>query len=317
MTLDNGGSWIVINFFKPVLTCNSALFDSSFFAYTLLSRCIKVEMDCLGNDLINVIASYFNSQALCRWVRLSKKTNTVGGNMDSIWQYLCHKRWREHPRIRNIVGAATWKMTYEIMSSRRKIPRGGFTDRHKFVGAFGRRAGCEAWVLIAHSPNTRLRSMELTRPTQVIELRVCFQNISHSIVHLNLCSDTFEMEVRHPDKKLVVFDSQCIARNGSKIYSSQHSEQQVSLQQLEFAVISMKISCPDEVIHETDFLSMAESLTINWGNLFSDVPESFRRDQSLSCRFIDEDTIWRHYIELPSSVILLREDCEASSLFVS
>eukprot|EP01038_Epipyxis_sp_PR26KG_P006009 gene6009-8278_t len=69
---------------------------------------------------------------------------------------------------------------------------------------------------------------------------------------------------------------------------------------LDYAIIALTIVCPQEVIYETDFLSMMESITIC-------AKSSDGQDVKVSGNFYDENYISEHYLELPGGVVLLRD----------
>ena len=64
---------------------------------------------------------------------------------------------------------------------------------------------------------------------------------------------------------------------------------------------------------ETDFLARADSFGIKMNSCKPCAPHNPIKEVVLKAKFVDEDTVWESYLELPGRVILLRLDCGGDS----
>jgi hypothetical protein len=106
-------------------------------------------------------------------------------------------------------------------------------------------------------------------------------------------------------------DVRISAFNGERVDSNKKMSSIIPMRLYDFIILTFKVEVEVDIEYEVDFLSMTlyldlqfyeQSLTAN-GNLF-------RKYYRLRCDFFDENEIWKHYVEIPGGIILLRRDCE-------
>lgn len=238
--------------------------------------------------------------------------------LDEFWKVLVTRRWNENfvDKVLRVIGAQSWSMAYEVMSLRHRMPRGSYTERHHAQFGHSRQDNCDVWILLGHRPNTKTQRLRgSVSDERSIELRLCVQNVYNGVQHVDICKIAVYLNTE--DLKSFIrckcLDAKVIALNGVRTSASFINDLDrpriVALKQLEFLVVSIQVVCSSVVEHETDFLSMASHVTIEWNR-----PVSMEEKESVSQRvdFVGEDKVWELYMELPGNVILLRKDCEAT-----
>lgn len=293
-----------------------------------LSQTGLSSLDGLSHDALMIMVEYLNAKDM-----FSLESTCKGFNgffiPEQLWKAQCMRRWRTSERAAKVVGASSWKHSYALLHKHMRLPKGSYSEvqRNTTFGS-GRAGGCDCWVSIGHKSNTRASQTFLGgRRIRSIEFRVCFQNVYNGSVTLNLDGRFVQFDVlddKSQLKEVETFNHRIIAMNGHKVA---RPSPVVCLKQLEYAVIAFDVCCPKDVQHETDMLLMAHKLAVYWdqcqrGNLVDahDIPASLKRHTELSqvnnrvtqldCKFIDEATIWEHYVELPGRSILLRRESD-------
>lgn len=278
----------------------------------------------LGRDVDRIIVSYCGAKSLCNLIAL-KKSDAFDKDediLDPVWKVLIQKRWRVRGNVLRAVGASTWRVAYQIMSFRHKIPRGVYTEKHNTVFGSTYSAGCESWVLIGHRSNTSLRrnTSQNDPNNNFIELRVCVQNVYNGMISIPLSSQGFEVVCRteddHKQQKMAIKNVCTLAVNGQRKEVSTEDDFDIKLGPLESVVISVRVCCPLDMEFETDFLSRADHVAIQFSICKPYFPFTTKRAVTMKARFVDEDTVWESYVELPGGVILLRSDCGQDGLLV-
>lgn len=278
----------------------------------------------LGRDVDCIIVSYCGAKSLCNLIAL-KKSHAYDKDediLDPVWKVLIQKRWRVRGNVLRAVGATTWRVAYQIMSFRHKIPRGIYTEKHNTVFGSTYSAGCESWVLIGHRSNTSLRrtSAQNDLNNNFIELRVCVQNVYNGMISIPLNNHGFEVVCRTEDdqtqQKMFINNVCNLALNGQRKEVSIEDDFDVKLGPLESVVISVRVCCPLDMEFETDFLARADHVCIKFNICKPYFPFTTKRAVTMKARFVDEDTVWESYVELPGGVILLRSDCGQDGLLV-
>ena len=271
----------------------------------------------LGRDVDCIIVSYCGAKSLCNLIAL-KRTPAIEKDediLDPVWKYLIEKRWRVRGNVLRAVGASSWKVAYQIMSFRHKIPRGIYTEKHNTIFGSTSSAGCESWILIGHQSNTSLRrnSVQNDLNSNFIELRVCVQNVYNGMISIPLDNSCFEMICRTEDdqspQKMFVNNVYNLGVNGQRKEVNAETDFDIKLGPLESVVISVQVCCPLDMQFETDFLARADRISIKLNLCKPYYPYAIGRAVTLKARFVDEDTVWESYVELPGGVILLRSDC--------
>ena len=206
---------------------------------------------------------------------------------------LCFLRWNENDdKLLKILGTENWSDAYNIMVWKERIPKGIYTSSHKnIVFGHGKLNGCEGWILIAHTSNTKLRWTNSPNVPPYINIRLCLQNIDHDLLLLQL--NTLNIIAKGANAfngRFLVKNIRIIAKNGQSI-SDGDENSSMMMRQYEFIVLSMEIqivnnllavmaSTPahihipynnhddsDSMEHETDFLAMTKYLVIQ--NLYT------------------------------------------------
>lgn len=275
----------------------------------------------LGYDIDCIIVSFCGAKSLCKLSSL-KKARPIDESddiLEPIWKKLIERRWRVRGNILRAVGASSWKVAYQIMTFRHKIPRGIYTEKHNTIFGSTHSMGCEAWVLIGHRSNTSLRRNGLVNDltSNYIELRVCIQNVCNGLLSIPLDRKQFAMICRTEEdqslQKMCVNHVSILGVNGLRRESSSETDFDLKLSPLESAVVSVQVCCPHDMEFETDFLARADSLSMKLHICTPNFPFLVKKEVVLKAKFVDEDTVWESYVELPGRVILLRNDCGGDS----
>lgn len=202
------------------------------------------------------------------------------------------------------------------MSFRHKIPRGIYTKKHNIVFGSCFSNGVESWISVNHMQNTNLRRSNIDgsdNNNNVIELRVCIQNICNGLISVPLDMNSFEMRCRSEldqtiQQQLTLKSVQNIGINGNRVEVSE-IKSDVKLKPLDSVVLSVQIGCPMDMLFETDFLTRADNFAMKIIKCHPYSPYLEDRSITLNVKFVDEETVWDSYVELPGRVILLRQDC--------
>lgn len=273
----------------------------------------------LGRDVDSIIVSYCGAKSLCKLMSLKRPCEIDGDITEPVWKYLNEKRWRVRGNVLRALGASSWKVAYQIMSFRHKIPRGIFTEKHNTIFGSTSSSGCEAWILIGHRSNTSLRRNGVVDDVtnNFIELRVCLQNVYNGMISLPLSRNNFAMICRTEEdqslQKMCVNNVSVLGVNGVRKDISAESDFDLKLGPLDSAVLSVQVCCPQDMEFETDFLARADSISIKLNMCKPHFPHTLGRELVLKAKFVDEETVWESYVELPGRVILLRSDCGGDS----
>eukprot|EP01036_Dinobryon_divergens_P022164 gene22164-30401_t len=178
------------------------------------------------------------------------------------------------------------KSVYEVLSKRKRIPKGKFTEKHNFIFGRGEAENVLIWMLIGHRDDTQLlRRVIHGQVHHSIELRLCFQNVSNFAVVFDLTTfgSSFAFFKHHAittsstsacnqigDDGEEHGEFHCgrmvhlLSLNGVGVTATSRQlkeENIVSLAPLEFCVVSCDVLCPTSVKNETDFLTMMKSIS--------------------------------------------------------
>jgi hypothetical protein len=209
----------------------------------------------LGRDVDSMIVQYCDARSLCNLTLLRKKKKSEEGEddiLEPVWQNLVYKRFRARGNILRAVGVQSWKLAYQTMSFRHKIPKGIYTEKHNTVFTFpSSSSGCESWVLLCHRANTSLRRNAILSDSvdNFVELRVCIQNICNGMISIPLDNKRFEMWSRKEGdqslQRLFVKSVNNLGVNGLRKDLSIPDDHDVKLCPYESAVISIKVETKD------------------------------------------------------------------------
>ena len=275
----------------------------------------------LGHDVDCIIVSFCGAKSLCKLSSLKKACHLDENDdiLEPIWKTLIERRWRVRGNVLRAIGASSWKVAYQIMTFRHKIPRGIYTEKHNTIFGSTHSMGCEAWILIGHRSNTSLRRNGVVdyQASNYIELRVCIQNVYNGLLSIPLDRKNFAMICRTEEdlslQKMCVNHVSILGVNGLRRETSSESDFDLKLGPLESAVVSVQVCCPHDMEFETDFLARADSFSIKLNICKPKFPFLAKKEVVLKAKFVDEETVWESYVELPGRVILLRNDCGGDS----
>jgi hypothetical protein len=280
----------------------------------------------LSRDVDCIIVSYCGARSLCDLTLLHKKKKSDildEDILEPVWKDLVLKRWRMKGNVLRAVGAFSWKIAYQILAFRHKIPRGIFTEKHNTIFGNSFSAGCESWVLVGHRSNTSLRRNVVTGDDihnyeNMIELRVCVQNVYNGLISIPLNNKNFEICCRSEEDQslqhMIVNSVHNLGVNGLRKEVTASNDLDIKLKPFESAVISVGVCCPRDMEFETDFLGRADFLSMKIHICKPCEPFELKYSIALKMKFVDEDTVWESYCELPGRVILLRQDCGGDSM---
>jgi len=235
-------------------------------ASTLLSSIFDLDV---SDVQWQIIFSYLDAKSLCAAAQ-STKALRILGDQDGFWHSLCLNRWCVTDRMKRVMGCSDWKSVFRLMSKRRKVPNGVYTDRrHRHFGT-GRASGVDAWLFLGDNRNARGRQQPGLNAGLMMELRVCVQNTSNSLFRFSPAALMVRArsETRGVLEELSVVQPRLVALNGHKVVepssSSAFSEgsDELHLAPFFFAVVALSVSCPGDVVFETDLLARLHSLSV-------------------------------------------------------
>jgi len=264
-------------------------------------------MHCMG---------YLLPTDLCQIAQTTKRIDW-DHLLDSNWEILTRLRWKTHERMRKNLSVATWKQAYRLLHSRNQIPEGKFSGKNHFVFADGTLPKiASSWVMLKHGNNASLRTSTFQKSTwNVIEVRLCIQNLCSSEIQFSIQPSSLRMVALHSDElendEMLTSNFRCIAFNGVAVDSNDglrngKTTSSQLMKPLEFAVVAFFCYCPCSVTNEPDFLTMMDRIevVISSKNLNSG---AFDQEDRIVLRMKNDAIIWNMYSTLPSGVVLLKE----------
>jgi hypothetical protein len=284
----------------------------------------KDSLQSIGNAIFRIgdaafvqCMEYLLPSDLCQIVQTTKRIDW-DKLLDSNWEILTRLRWKTHGRTKKSLSVATWKQAYRLLHSRNQIPEGKFSGKNHFVFAQGILSNvASSWVMLSHGNNALLRSSNFQRSTlNVIEVRLCIQNLFSSEIKFDFQSSSVRIVAFHSDElendELLTSSYRRIAFNGvaddSNVGGKSNNltvSSQV-LKPLEFAVFAFTCFCPCSVTNEPDFLTMIERIEVAITTKNKD-SRTFDQEEKIVLRMINDAIIWNMYSTLPNGVVLLRE----------
>ena len=269
----------------------------------------------LSEDEASGVLSFLGAHALCVLSAVNRKWQFQCADfLDQFWKKLVEKRWKLRGNLLRSLGAASWKFAYQILTFRRRMPRGVFTDKKNIPFGRGNLDGCLTWILVAHKADSRLCVVNPT--TNSITMHVCIQNVYLSNVVVALSEQTFGTNLRCDDNSVeklsILRPPQLLAKNGSK-KTDEKGHTAIHLHALQNIVVAVDIGCPPDVVFETDFLSRVVDFSVHLelvpsGNDLC-IKQAEQHALIVDNVFVGEDEVWEHFMELPGGAILLRSEC--------
>lgn len=259
------------------------------------------------------ILQYLLPRDLTEIQRVSKKMNNA--ILDEYWEWIVRRRWNSHALTKKNLSVATWKQAYQLLASRNQIPEGKHSGKLQNIFAQGSHSGlASSWIMINHGNNATLRASVLHRSQwNLVEVRLCLQNLADSIITLPLDSSAVKIFAFHSDElnddELLTSNFRCLAINGHiqpPIDTTKPRPTSLVLNPLDFAVVSFSVYCPTSIENEPDFLTMIDKFSIQ--------VETLHTQHSISLTMISHTIIWNMYSTLPSGVVLLKERPMVSAL---
>ena len=272
----------------------------------------------LSEDETVSVLSFLSANALCALSAVNRKWQFQSAVLiDQCWKKLVEKRWRLRGNLLRSLGAATWKIAYQILTFRRRMPRGFFTEKKNHPFGRGIQDGCLTWILVAHKADSRLRVLNPT--TNCITIHVCIQNVYLSNVVVSLSEETFRTNLRCEDnaveKLSILRPPQLLTKNGIK-NSIEKEHTAIHLHALQNVVVAVDIGCPPDIVFETDFLSRVTNFSVHLDLVLPEhdsdqycVKQVEQHTLTVDNVFVGEEEVWEHFMELPGGAVLLRSDC--------
>jgi len=289
----------------------------------------------LPHDVLDIVLSHLGARSLCTLSMLNRKWQfNLDSQLDRCWRELVARRWHlPMKHLLRTLGAVNFKVAYQTLDFRHRMPRGHLTEKHNRAFGRGSAPGIRVWILIHHGAESRLqRSVTSTGAgTPCITLRLCIQNVHHAALAVPLERQAYDVQLRSEAEPTVAAPllgpPRVVAVNGIRAVAptvavagggddGPPAAAALSLRALDHAVVSIDVACPADVLFETDFLCRVAHVTFN---ARATQPRSPHVPLSISpggevvtlpvvSRFVDEEDVWTSYIELPGGVILLRTE---------
>lgn len=208
------------------------------------------------------------------------------------------------------------------------------------------------WCMVQHAENCRTKTVnDFGRQTNIsclpynehrryIELKVCLQNTKSgfgmlavpdlSLICLKSVDEelnaycgsenhrmTFQIVTHGPWKPKIILRRRFCEETPK--HSSNHDSfndmaDDIMLRPFEVVVLSIRVSCPSDMVYETDFLSTACSIHVpvisRGGNQVNGIKcKDFNKIAAdfATARFIGEDELWEYYSQLPGGCLSLTD----------
>lgn len=291
----------------------------------------------LDEHVLLLILDYCAPEDLRCWTRTSRECRDHRAT-ERAWRNTVQRRWRVQsfkfsPRV---FGGENWRMAYEAMEGRRRMPRGRFTQKHNIAFAHGARRGLEAWVTLKHREDCMLRELRVSgeRRIKAVELRLAVQNVGFAhvevlvgcgVLHTLNEGGTYtrlrQLGARPQDLTQPIAcgseSPKLIAYNGKQprgaaaeaFQDGMVSSRTMKLvNPLDFAVVTMTFPVPDNLRLETDLLLRTRRLSLPvivcpaWGE------DRAPRTEMLEVDFRGEEFVWKYYTPLPGGIMVMGED---------
>lgn len=281
------------------------------------------------------ILSYLHPKDLLIIHQLSHEYSSINSPvMDIIWKECCIQRWlASRQTVSNGLclkrdSLPSWKITYKVWQHEMKIPHGKFMPISQRVFGKYRGKGLDCWFYLKHSNDCLLHSSEKYPNSVIGNIRLCIQNTFLNTIQFHLLT-SFQFYLKgEPCTPLPVINSQLSSKNG--IEEKSPINELVTLQYLEYAVITLQILCPSGMSNEVDLLSSLDRIDgRGWRSscihdrhhkskflFFETQGESFMDNiddsdkgelSTLTVQVVEEDKVWNAYQSAPGGVILLKE----------
>jgi hypothetical protein len=273
---------------------------------------MKESLQGLQRDVFLNMVQYLDVRSLCGIQKTSKQLRVDADLALIVWRLMVIRRWNVKDSVLRSIGASDWKQAYQILHLRHKQPRGAYFEKHNVIFAKGKSCGMYSWLTLGHTVNGRLKHNH-------VEIRMCLQNVFNDLAEVDLrsvqvlvrsegetesddCSDLQTISLQALRTGL----ASVIAFNGSRVQQDAHM---LTLCPSDFAVVSCQVRCPDDMLHEVDFLTRSQTViaSMRTVNFDSTSGGSVERHVGLDARFHDELSVWDHFDELPGGIILLND----------
>lgn len=263
---------------------------------------------CIEQKLLHEILQYLLPPDLSEIESVSKSMRNAVDMFDGAWEWIVRRRWNSQALTKKNLSVSRWKQAYQLLGSRNQIPEGKYSGKLQSIFAQGFRSGlASSWMMINHGNNAILRPSVLHRSQwNLIEVRLCLQNLHNSIISLSLNSSAVKILAFHSDElnddELLTSNFRCLAINGQiqpPVDATKPRLSSIVLNPLDFTVISFSVYCPTSVESEPDFLTMIDKFFVE--------VETLHSQHSISLTMISHTVIWNMYSTLPSGVVLLKE----------
>lgn len=257
-----------------------------------LDKCIEL----VGSILIH----YLDVKSLCYLNQINKLWNQLSkeSQFNLAWQFLCEMRWKRYHVLKTFK-LSNYKLAYQNLHMKRIPPLGKFTESHKPIFGFGEsyEHSVLIWLYVNHSADGRLRILNENQQNMMIgNLQLCIQNIKDNTITINL--DKFKLKPRTTLNNPLQIIHTCIL---SKSTPLEDNIQTIQLDRYEYQIIGLSVLCHEDldIQSEIDFLCMLSHVSIEVNIL--------GKDNILIVRLIDEEAIWKQYVEVPGGLVLLRQ----------
>lgn len=142
------------------------------------------------------------------------------------FRHICDLRWSEsETKLLKVMGAQSWEQGHDILIWKKRIPKGVYTTpKNVIVFGHGRDNGCDGWVMVAHTDNTKLHNINNPNLIPHIELRICLQNTDHNMLYfqpnnssIDIMDESQNIISSGKNVRCHINTVQVIAKNGHKI----------------------------------------------------------------------------------------------------
>jgi hypothetical protein len=290
-----------------------------------------VSADIFNTDIYRFIAMFLDERSLCRWTQTCKSLWLADNLLtEEAWRVLCEKRWLRTKNLLRSTGTRSFKTAYHILSFRKLPPKGKYTEKRNRLFGYGCSDGLSVWFYLDHSSDCRPRmKTHQGRPTPIITIRLCIQNIRHDRISIMNNQSAFTLiskeDLFGADQMinhLQCFSYKVIAFNGQEVdqyfmppssgtANKSNVAPPIQLLFLESVVISLDVECQEDMENEVDFLTSMAKILVT-GNASVSYPTPHERRIKTHCAVYDEDDICDQYIFLPRGLVVLKDSDQSA-----
>jgi hypothetical protein len=248
----------------------------------------------LCTDTLIAVMSHLDAHSLARAACTCKLSRDIA-RTDHLWADLTRARWhlRERKTGKYKYGERSWREVFRVFNRRMRPPTISGISPREVAYASGRSGRVACWLFVTHLPACRL----VQRHTHtVLTARCVIQNLRDSPVVVDLDPAA--------SLALVLRDGQ-ISHPASPLPDEQGPHGTRTLAPLEVVMLAdVAFPVPSHMSFEPDVLEACHRLRLRVAAHVCAARSGFSLPLEVSCKFVEEATIWRNYESINASFLV-------------